>query len=669
MPETHFTTEQPHQLPAGAFDRSSDADLLNAWSVDGQPSAMAALVARYSAMVLSVCRRRCNRPSDVDDAFQTTFLYLASNADKIRQPDRLAGWLHRVAQRSAIAVAKSSKLETEPMVDPIAEEQESLDRLTRRHEAIALDEEIADLPEHYRSAIVMHYFQERQLSALADHFGTTVGTIRGRLQRGKNLLSKRLRRRGIVPALAFAAANTLAATGLEAAEIAKPLIDSIHCGDLPEPPIDKTLLHSYLAQGNRSMSSLYLPAGLLAGSAVVAAILFSDGGYAQFSGSAIPGPPRQVLVPGAQADSSSDFGTVNLARSSQPIAQATTTSKVADSWIAMLDQNADLNIQTTLEYLPKTLSQSLKMPVFLDSRGAKAAQVDSATAKVSYSNSAIPVRSALRSMLQPLGLKAKVEAEGLIITADPAELVHRGIGTSRWVSVKDEAVKKIEKKLASLCSFNVVELPLSDAIAELSDSSGVAMVIDERALDEVGNGMDDPVTLQLRDVQLKSVLQIMLGQLDLTTSIQSETLVVTTEEYCENHLLTRIYWLEGTGFEYANSPSSYQPLADTIRYSVEPNTWDIAGGPSTLTPVTTERPAIMVSTTFRIHQQIEALINVLREPYANSVVVSDSQKDERKGKQKNAVRTSRAKNNSAADPFAGRTQSAANSDSSDPFAD
>ena len=665
MPENYSTIDPSHEPPAGALDRLSDVDLLDAWCVDQQAAAMAELVGRYSVMVLSVCRRRCHRPSDVDDAFQTTFLYLASNAHKIRQPDRLAGWLHRVAQRSAMAAAKSSKLETEPMVDPIAEEQESLDRLTRRHEAIALDEEIAELPDHYRSAIVMHYFQDCQLSSLADHFGTTVGTIRGRLQRGKNLLGKRLRQRGIAPALAFAAANTLAATDLEAAEIALPLIESIHCGELPDPPIEPTLLRSYLAQGTRSMSSLYLPAGLLAGSAVVAAVLFSGGSHAQYGGPADPASVRQLSVPGAPADQSvepgtSQFGIANPARSPQSSVKANSTSQVADRWLAELDSNVELNIQTTLDQLPKSLSQAMKMPVFLDARGMQAAEVDSKTAQISYHQNEMPLRSALRSMLQPLGLKAKVEDEGLVITADPSELVHQGIGTSRWVSIDGNAAQKIEKELTSLTSFNFVELPLSDAVAQMSQRHGIAIMIDKRALDEIGMSPEDPVNLILHNVKLKSVLKLMLHDLDLTTTIQGETLVVTTEEASEANLLNRIYWLEGTGFDYANSLSSYQLLIEMIQ-TIEHGTWDALGGTSTARQVTTERPAIMVSTTYRVHQQIEALIDVLREPYAKPIVASELKPIKPQSKSPTAKRAAPASSDSIDNPLQSKIDS-------DPFA-
>jgi RNA polymerase sigma factor (sigma-70 family) len=148
---TESTQPPPRPSPdPHALSSLSDADLLDAWSRDRHAAALAALVERYSVMVLSVCRRRCRCEADAEDAFQTTFLYLARNSNKIRHPDRLAGWLHRVAQRSAVATLKPANRESVPMVEPPAEPDDPFDRLTQRHEAIVLDEELSDLPEHKR---------------------------------------------------------------------------------------------------------------------------------------------------------------------------------------------------------------------------------------------------------------------------------------------------------------------------------------------------------------------------------------------------------------------------------------------------------------------------------------------------------------------------------------
>lgn len=91
------------------FERLHDADLLDAWNQDQQRGALETLVHRHSQMVLSVYRCRCRTHADADDAFQTTCLYLAHNSQKIRQPERLAGWLYRVAQRAALATLPSKE--------------------------------------------------------------------------------------------------------------------------------------------------------------------------------------------------------------------------------------------------------------------------------------------------------------------------------------------------------------------------------------------------------------------------------------------------------------------------------------------------------------------------------------------------------------------------------
>ncbi|MGB0596036.1 MAG: RNA polymerase sigma factor [Rubripirellula sp.] len=116
------------------FERLNDADLLDAWNQGQQRGALETLVQRYSQMALSVYRCRCRTHADADDAFQTTCLYLARNSKKIRQPERLAGWLYRVAQRAALATLPSEEWETSPMLEPTAPSDDPLKPLMhRRH--------------------------------------------------------------------------------------------------------------------------------------------------------------------------------------------------------------------------------------------------------------------------------------------------------------------------------------------------------------------------------------------------------------------------------------------------------------------------------------------------------------------------------------------------------
>ena len=126
----------------------------------------------------------------------------------------------------------------EAMNEPFVTGGDPLDQIARRHEALVLDEEIAALPEHYRSAILMHLDEDCSLARMAERFQTSLGTVRGRLQRAKKLLATRLRRRGIAPVAAFAAGGASTATVAESASASQPLVKQFGEGPLPDSPID-----------------------------------------------------------------------------------------------------------------------------------------------------------------------------------------------------------------------------------------------------------------------------------------------------------------------------------------------------------------------------------------------------------------------------------------------
>src|SRR5262249_7346972 len=56
---------------------------------------------RHGPMVLRVCSGVLRDPTDVEDAFQATFLVLARKVGSIREPEAIASWLYGVALRIA----------------------------------------------------------------------------------------------------------------------------------------------------------------------------------------------------------------------------------------------------------------------------------------------------------------------------------------------------------------------------------------------------------------------------------------------------------------------------------------------------------------------------------------------------------------------------------------
>ena len=70
----------------------SDGDLVRL-ARDGDPVAFRLLVERHQPMARARARGLCANPSDLDDVVQESFLRAYTGLDRLRDPDRFAGWL------------------------------------------------------------------------------------------------------------------------------------------------------------------------------------------------------------------------------------------------------------------------------------------------------------------------------------------------------------------------------------------------------------------------------------------------------------------------------------------------------------------------------------------------------------------------------------------------
>ena len=88
----------------GTVGTMTDAQLLEQFvTADDEAAALAfeAIVERYGAMVLRVCRTLLRDEHAAEDAFQATFLVLARKARTIDTRELLSNWLYGVASRTA----------------------------------------------------------------------------------------------------------------------------------------------------------------------------------------------------------------------------------------------------------------------------------------------------------------------------------------------------------------------------------------------------------------------------------------------------------------------------------------------------------------------------------------------------------------------------------------
>jgi RNA polymerase sigma factor (sigma-70 family) len=186
----------------GSTSALGDGALLDRFSAGGgleRERAFEALMGRHGPMVYQVCRRRLGDRHEAEDACQAVFLVLARCAGSVRNRESVAGWLHGVAVRVAARARKDARkrLLREQRAAEVAaaagvDPTRDLDGPSE-----AVHEELARLPEKYRSPIVLCYLEGLTHEQAAARLGSPVGTVRSRLSRGRDQLRRRLTRRGV----------------------------------------------------------------------------------------------------------------------------------------------------------------------------------------------------------------------------------------------------------------------------------------------------------------------------------------------------------------------------------------------------------------------------------------------------------------------------------------
>jgi RNA polymerase sigma factor (sigma-70 family) len=200
-------------LGAPAGGGVTDAELLHRFVKDRDEAAFELLLWRHGGMVVHVCRQMLGEGTAADDAFQATFLVFVRKAGSINRRESLGGWLYRVAYRIALKARAASKRQAsadveldrlEAPAEPDPAEQRELRRM--------ICEEVDRLPAKYRAPIVACYFEARTHEEAAHQLGWPRGTVAGRLARARELLHRRLIRRGVSLTMGALAAGLSART-------------------------------------------------------------------------------------------------------------------------------------------------------------------------------------------------------------------------------------------------------------------------------------------------------------------------------------------------------------------------------------------------------------------------------------------------------------------------
>lgn len=198
------------QAAAEAMGHLADGQLMERFLATGEEAAFAALLYRHGPMVWRTCQRILRHRHNAEDVFQATFLTLARRAAAIRKRASVACWLHGVCYR--LAHRLQAELARKPPVTAGEADSSTPDPTNQacmNEVQAALDDELARMSEKYRLPLVLCYLEGKTRDEGALHLGWSLSTLKRRLERGRQMLAARLKRRGLSLGVVLVSATLL----------------------------------------------------------------------------------------------------------------------------------------------------------------------------------------------------------------------------------------------------------------------------------------------------------------------------------------------------------------------------------------------------------------------------------------------------------------------------
>lgn len=163
------------------------------------------LVERYSGRMFALVRNYVHSPVDVEDIVQDTFLKAFSRLSSFQQQSSFYTWLCRIAINTALdSLKRSGRSPVQAVEDPeLVQEGPAAGRgsgpipapdagLETEEIARITQEVLEELPEIFRTVLVLREFEELAYQDIADTLGISIGTVESRLFRARARFREKL---------------------------------------------------------------------------------------------------------------------------------------------------------------------------------------------------------------------------------------------------------------------------------------------------------------------------------------------------------------------------------------------------------------------------------------------------------------------------------------------
>ena len=181
----------------------------------GNPEAFDRFVEIFRSKIFHYSMMMCGQRDDAEEVAQETLMKVFESFDQLREPERIRSWVFRIAKNACLMKRRRSifapdhELSLDELVQPkdggslqIADHAD-LPETEAFHSEMrgALRQAIGELPEIYRSVVLLRDIEELSTEETAEILDVGVDVVKTRLHRARLALKHKLERHLRVPAL------------------------------------------------------------------------------------------------------------------------------------------------------------------------------------------------------------------------------------------------------------------------------------------------------------------------------------------------------------------------------------------------------------------------------------------------------------------------------------
>jgi len=172
-------------------------------ALGGNPASFQLLVERYEQRIFNLIRHYTRNPVEIEDLAQETFLKVYRRLASFQRQSSFYTWLYRIAvntildslkRRGRSPVQSVEDLEAVPL--PASSSSPSPSATLEREELARITHEVLEeLPEIFRTVLVLREYEDMAYQDIADLLGISIGTVESRLFRARARFKERLLQR------------------------------------------------------------------------------------------------------------------------------------------------------------------------------------------------------------------------------------------------------------------------------------------------------------------------------------------------------------------------------------------------------------------------------------------------------------------------------------------